>query len=64
MGVFAPVTGIIGTLQAAEALKLLMGIGETLAGRLLLVDALTMELRTIKFGKDPRCEVCGAKATA
>ncbi len=58
MGVFAPVTGIVGTIQAAEALKLMMGIGETLVGRLLLVDALAMELRTIKFGKDPGCIVC------
>jgi molybdopterin/thiamine biosynthesis adenylyltransferase len=58
MGVFAPVVGIIGTIQAAEALKLMMGIGEALAGRLLLVDALTMQLRTIKFGKDAACAVC------
>jgi adenylyltransferase/sulfurtransferase len=63
MGVFAPVTGIIGTIQAAETLKLMMGIGETLVGRLLLVDALTMELRTIKFKRDPDCPVCG-RATA
>jgi molybdopterin/thiamine biosynthesis adenylyltransferase len=58
MGVFAPVVGIIGTIQAAEALKVMMGIGETLSGRLLLVDALTMQLRTIKFGKDNGCAVC------
>jgi molybdopterin-synthase adenylyltransferase len=58
MGVFAPVVGIIGTIQAAEALKLMMGIGEALVGRLLLVDALTMQLRTIKFGKDAACAVC------
>jgi adenylyltransferase/sulfurtransferase len=58
MGVFAPVTGIIGTIQAAEALKLLMGVGQTLVGRLLLVDALAMELRTIRFRKDTVCEVC------
>jgi adenylyltransferase/sulfurtransferase len=61
MGVFAPVTGIVGTIQAAEALKLLAGIGEPLAGRLLLVDALTMQLRTIRFGKDPACSVCGKR---
>jgi adenylyltransferase/sulfurtransferase len=61
MGVFAPVTGIIGTIQAAEALKLLAGAGEVLAGRLLLVDALTMQLRTIRLSKDPACAVC-AKA--
>jgi len=59
MGVFAPITGIIGTFQAAEALKLLIGTGEALTGRLLLVDALAMELRTIKFAKDPACSVCG-----
>jgi molybdopterin/thiamine biosynthesis adenylyltransferase len=58
MGVFAPVTGIIGTIQAAEALKVLMGIGETLVGRLLLVDALAMELRAIRFRKDAGCPVC------
>jgi molybdopterin-synthase adenylyltransferase len=58
MGVFAPVTGIIGTIQAAEALKLLAGIGEPLSGRLLLVDALTMELRTIRFHKDSACDIC------
>ena len=60
MGVFAPITGIVGTIQAAEALKLLAGAGETLAGRLLLIDALTMQLRTIKFRKDSACAVCAA----
>ena len=60
MGVFAPITGIIGTLQAAEALKLLVGIGDALSGRLLLVDALTMQLRTIKFAKDPACPACSS----
>src|SRR6185436_1328622 len=59
MGVFAPITGIIGTIQAAEALKLLVGTGEALTGRLLLVDALAMELRTIRLTKDPACVVCG-----
>jgi len=59
MGVFAPITGIIGTVQAAEALKILIGVGETLAGRLLLVDALAMQLRTIRITKDPGCAVCG-----
>ena len=60
MGVFAPITGIIGTIQAAEALKLLIGTGEALTGRLLLVDALTMQLRTIKLAKDPACLVCAS----
>jgi len=58
-GVFAPLVGMIGTTQAAEALKLLMSIGESLQGRLLLLDALAMEWRTIKLSKDPACIVCG-----
>lgn len=60
-GVFAPLVGMIGTTQAAEALKLLMGIGDSLQGRLLLLDALSMEWRTIKLSKDPACSVCGIK---
>ncbi|MDB5807693.1 MAG: dinucleotide-utilizing protein [Betaproteobacteria bacterium] len=64
-GVFAPLTGIIGTVQAAETLKVLMGIGESLSGRLLLLDALNMEWRSIKVPRDPACPVCGARhATA
>ncbi|WP_153145011.1 molybdopterin-synthase adenylyltransferase MoeB [Dechloromonas sp. H13] len=59
MGVFAPLTGIIGTMQAAEALKLAAGIGESLSGRLLLLDALEMEWRTVKFRRDAGCTVCG-----
>lgn len=62
MGVFAPLTGIVGTIQAAEALKVLTGAGETLAGRLLLIDALAMQLRTISLKKDPDCPVCGELA--
>ena len=58
-GVFAPLVGMIGTTQAAEALKLLMGIGESLQGRLLLLDALSMEWRAIKLARDPKCAVCG-----
>jgi adenylyltransferase/sulfurtransferase len=61
MGVFAPLTGIIGSMQAAEALKLLAGIGESLSGRLLLLDALTMEWRTVRLKRDPACGVCGAR---
>lgn len=57
-GVFAPLVGIIGTLQAAEALKLLAGIGSPLAGRLLLLDALNMEWRSIRVPRDPGCPVC------
>lgn len=59
MGVFAPLTGIIGSIQAAEALKILAGAGETLAGRLLLLDALAMQVRTITLRKDPACACCG-----
>ncbi|MDX1592784.1 MAG: molybdopterin-synthase adenylyltransferase MoeB [Gammaproteobacteria bacterium] len=57
-GVFTPVVGIIGSLQATEALKLLIGIGETLTGRLLLLDAETMQTRTIRLPRDPECPVC------
>jgi len=64
MGVFAPLTGIIGAMQAAEALKLLAGIGVSLAGRLLLLDALAMEWRTVRLKRDPACPVCGARSAA
>lgn len=62
MGVFAPLTGIVGCVQAAEALKILTGTGETLAGRLMLVDALTMDIRTIRLKKDPACAICSTRA--
>jgi molybdopterin/thiamine biosynthesis adenylyltransferase len=58
MGVFAPLTGIVGALQAAEAAKLLSGAGETLNGRLLLLDAKHAEWRTVRVKKDPGCAVC------
>jgi len=61
MGVFAPITGIVGTIQSAEALKLLIGTGELLAGRVLLIDALTMQLRTIGLRKDAACPACAKK---
>ncbi|MDH5228604.1 MAG: molybdopterin-synthase adenylyltransferase MoeB [Gammaproteobacteria bacterium] len=57
-GVVAPVVGIIGTIQATEVLKVLMRIGEDLHGRLLLLDASTMEWRSLKLKKDPNCPVC------
>jgi adenylyltransferase/sulfurtransferase len=59
MGVFAPLTGIIGAAQAAEALKLLARVGTSLAGRLLLFDALAMEWREVRIPRDPSCPVCG-----
>ena len=57
-GVFAPLTGIIGAMQAAEALKLLAGCGEALTGRLLLFDALHMRWREMRYPRDPGCPVC------
>lgn len=61
MGVFAPLTGIIGATQAAEALKLLAGCGQTLNGRLLLLDGLGMEWRSMRLARDPDCPVCAAR---
>lgn len=60
MGVFAPLTGIVGAMQAAEAIKLLAGAGEPLAGRLLMLDLLSAEYRSIRIRRDPQCAVCGA----
>ncbi len=59
MGVFSPLVGIIGSTQAAEALKVIMGIGEPLQGRLLLLDALRMEWTSIGISKNLQCPVCG-----
>lgn len=61
MGVFAPLVGIIGSMQAAEALKLLVGIGTSLAGRLQMIDARTMEWTDIAVARDPGCQVCGQR---
>ncbi|HEY9239355.1 MAG TPA: HesA/MoeB/ThiF family protein, partial [Burkholderiaceae bacterium] len=60
MGVFAPLVGIIGSVQAAEALKLLAGIGTSLAGRLQMLDARTMEWTEIAIARTPGCPVCDA----
>jgi len=59
LGVLAPAAGVIGSIQAVETIKVLLGIGQTLAGRLLLFDALNMEWREMKLRKDPACPVCG-----
>jgi molybdopterin/thiamine biosynthesis adenylyltransferase len=59
-GVLAPVAGIVGSMQATETLKVLMNIGEPLTGRLLVLDAMTMESRIVRLRKDPRCPVCGS----
>ncbi|MBW8270713.1 HesA/MoeB/ThiF family protein [Caldovatus aquaticus] len=62
-GVLGAVTGVMGTLQATEALKRLLGIGESLAGRLLIWDALDMRFRTVRLRRDPACALCGERAT-
>jgi molybdopterin/thiamine biosynthesis adenylyltransferase len=61
MGVFAPVVGIVGTLQAMEAIKLLAGIGQSLGGRLLLCDALAARFHEVRFERDPQCSVCAPR---
>lgn len=58
-GVLGPLVGVVGATQAIEAIKLLAGMGDPLVGRLLCLDALTMEWQTIKYGRDPLCTVCG-----
>lgn len=63
MGIFAPVTGMIGTIQAAEALKILARTGDSLNGRLLMLDALGMNWREVRIRKDPACTVCGKDET-
>lgn len=58
-GVIAPLPGIVGAMQALEAIKVLIGIGEPLRGRLLLLDALAMEWRCLKLRRNPKCPMCG-----
>lgn len=62
-GVFGAVTGVMGTLQATEVLKEILGIGEGLSGRLLVWDALAMRFHTIRLSRDPDCRLCGEHAT-
>jgi molybdopterin/thiamine biosynthesis adenylyltransferase len=64
LGVFAPLVGIVGTFQAMEAIKLLAGVGETLAGRLMLFDALASRWHEVRLARDPQCPVCGAHRAA
>jgi len=59
MGVFAPIVGIIGATQAAEALKVIIGCGDPLVGRLLLLDGLSMEWQTMRVKRNTACAVCG-----
>ncbi|MDQ6683858.1 MAG: molybdopterin-synthase adenylyltransferase MoeB [Pseudomonadota bacterium] len=62
MGVFAPLVGIIGSMQAAEALKLMLGIGTSLAGRLLMLEARGMEWTEMRYERDPACSICAVDA--
>ena len=62
-GVLGAVTGVMGTLQATEVLKEILGIGDTLAGRLLIWDALATRFRTVRLRADPQCTACGPAAT-
>jgi molybdopterin/thiamine biosynthesis adenylyltransferase len=59
MGVFAPMVGIIGSVQAAEALKLLIGVGQSLAARLLMLDGRHMQWTQLSVPRDSSCPVCG-----
>lgn len=61
LGVFAPVVGIIGAMQAAEAVRLLAGVGTSLAGRLQMLDGRTMEWTQMRVARDPACPVCGPR---
>lgn len=63
VGVLAPLLGIIGSVQAVETIKLITGMGETLTGRVVVLDALSMEWRTLKLRKDPSCPVCSQDAS-
>ena len=60
-GVLSPLLGVIGSIQAIEAMKIIMGIGKPLTGELLLVDVLNMEWHKARLMKDPDCPVCSAK---
>ena len=60
-GVLGPLVGIVGSVQALEALKVLAGFGEPLIGRMLLIDALNSRFRELKMRRDPECSVCGVR---
>ena len=58
-GVLGMLPGMVGSIQAIETTKLILGVGELLQGRLLLIDALSMEIRTVKIHQNPGCPLCG-----
>ena len=62
-GVLGALTGLVGSIQATETLKLLLGIGESLASRLLLIDALSMDFRQVRIPQNPQCPLCGVDPT-
>ena len=62
-GVLGALPGMVGTIQATEAIKLILGIGDPLSGRLLLIDALEMDFRTVKMRRNPKCPLCGDNPT-
>ena len=62
MGVFAPLVGVVGAMQAAEAMKLIIGAGQSLAGRQLLLDGSSMEWTSISIARNDACQVCAARA--
>jgi adenylyltransferase/sulfurtransferase len=62
-GVLGALTGLVGSIQATEALKLMLGIGESLSSRLLLIDALSMNFREVRLKRNPDCPLCGDHPT-
>src|SRR5205085_10250017 len=58
-GVLGVLPGLVGTIQATETVKLILGVGDTLAGRLLVIDALAMRFQTVRVRRDPKCPACG-----
>jgi molybdopterin/thiamine biosynthesis adenylyltransferase len=62
-GVLGALTGLVGSIQATETLKLILGVGETLTSRLLLIDALNMDFREVKLKRNPKCPLCGENPT-
>jgi adenylyltransferase/sulfurtransferase len=62
-GVLGVLPGMVGTIQATEAIKIIIGIGQSLSGKLLLIDAMDMDFRTVKIRRDPNCPLCGDNPT-